>query len=63
MFILVELMHQGARRRHNCSETQGNECVLQSSDSGHAGAVDWNGQSEEFARQIAFLHQTLGLGY
>lgn len=49
----------GVRRRSR-SEPH-NACVLQSSDSGHAGAADWNSRSEEFARQISFLHESLGL--
>lgn len=47
-------------RRRSPSEPH-NACVLQSSDSGHAGAADWNSRSEEFARQISFLHESLGL--
>eukprot|EP00929_Paragymnodinium_shiwhaense_P087559 TRINITY_DN47703_c0_g1_i1.p1 TRINITY_DN47703_c0_g1~~TRINITY_DN47703_c0_g1_i1.p1 ORF type:complete len:830 (+),score=188.16 TRINITY_DN47703_c0_g1_i1:73-2562(+) len=36
--------------------------VLHCADSGgHGGAADWHGRSEEFARQIAFLHKAVGL--
>jgi len=31
------------------------------SDSGHGGASDWHGHSQEFARQVAFLFQILRL--
>ena len=53
------ILSVGVRRR-SPSEPH-NTCVLQSSDSGHAGAADWNSRSEEFARQISFLHESLGL--
>ena len=38
-----------------------NSCFLHCADFGHAGAMDWDGRSQESARQIAFLHQALGL--
>lgn len=35
--------------------------VLHCADGGHSGAADWDGRSQEFARQIAFLHKAVGL--
>lgn len=35
--------------------------VVHCADSGHSGSSDWHGRSEEFARQIAFLHKATGL--
>eukprot|EP00928_Gymnodinium_smaydae_P002657 TRINITY_DN10953_c0_g1_i2.p1 TRINITY_DN10953_c0_g1~~TRINITY_DN10953_c0_g1_i2.p1 ORF type:complete len:848 (+),score=224.50 TRINITY_DN10953_c0_g1_i2:164-2707(+) len=48
----------------SAGEPSGSEapCVLlHCSDGGHGGSMDWHGRSEEFSRQLAFLHRALGL--
>lgn len=60
----------GARRRSPAaasargadgSNGSGPCVVLHCADGGHAGAADWHGRSEEFARQIVFLQKAVNL--
>ena len=54
-------MQKGSRRRPAGDATKAGNVVLHCSDSGHAGAMGWQERSEEFSRQVTFLHDALGL--
>lgn len=54
----------GGPRRRSAARGHAEELpqvVLVCSDGGHGGAMDWHGRSEEFSRQLAFLHKAIGL--
>ncbi|CAE7397920.1 PREPL [Symbiodinium pilosum] len=55
------LLELRSRRRPAGDATKAGNVVLHCSDSGHAGAMGWQERSEEFSRQVTFLHDALGL--